>query len=162
MAEIDTITEKVLEDYLNKVKADIFLSQHNLQITASGFSERTTKVVKGSHSGQAFLTSPRYLFTNFDGVGVKKGKIFPLKQMSQWLVHKNLPGIRDERGRFLSRKQQQYLIARKIWLQGTDIANGAQGIPINKILKVNLPPTGRKLAQAYAREMAAQIKRAAT
>jgi hypothetical protein len=160
MAELDSITEVILEDYLNTVKKEIFISQENLQITASGFSERNTKVSKGSHSNQAFLSSPAYLTTNFDGVGIRAGKIFPLRQMSQWLIHKNLPGVRGEDGRFLSRKQQQYLIARKIWTQGTDIYNGAPGIPINMILKANLPKTGRKLAQAYAREMAASIKRA--
>ena len=48
MAEIDNITEQVLEDYLNVVKKEIFLSQNNLQITASGFSERTTKVFSSS------------------------------------------------------------------------------------------------------------------
>ena len=160
MAELDNITEQVLEDYLNVVKKQIFISQRNLQITASGFSEQTTKVVKGTHSNQAFLTSPGYLFTNFDGVGVKRGKIFPMRQMNKWLIDKNLPGVRDSKGRFLTRKQSAFLIARKIWQQGTDIALGAPGIPINKILKANLPPTGRKLALAYAREMAAQVKRA--
>ena len=38
--------------------------------------------------------------------------------INKWTVKKNLKGVRDKKGRFLSRKSMQYLIARNIYLSG--------------------------------------------
>ena len=153
-------TEAALIDYLDAVKLDIFFEQDQLDIVASGFSSSNTKVLRGSHSNQAFLRGPDYLFTNFEGVGRRSGTFPPEQAIRNWIRAKGL-SPRDEQGRFLTVDQTAFLIARKIGQQGTDIRTGKRkGIPIDAILKRNLPPTGRKLAQAYARDFSLRVRQA--
>ena len=162
MDELDKIQSDILAEYIQNVIDAIKLAQDNAipyQLKASGNLQESMKVVKGQHSDRAFLSADNYLSTTFQGVGVKKNKIFPLRQITQWLTYKPIVP-RDEQGRFLPRKSLAYLIARKIWLEGSAVARGdRQGVPINKILKAELPPTGRKLAQAYARDFANKTKK---
>ena len=47
-----------------------------------------------------------------------KSKMPPSKAFSQFVVRKNIKGSRDEKGRFVSRKSLQYLIARSIYIKG--------------------------------------------
>ena len=47
-----------------------------------------------------------------------KSKMPPSKAFSQFVVRKNIKGSRDEKGRFVSRKSLQYLIARSIFTRG--------------------------------------------
>ena len=47
-----------------------------------------------------------------------KSKMPPSKAFSQFVVRKNIKGSRDEKGRFVSRKSLQYLIARSIYVRG--------------------------------------------
>ena len=42
----------------------------------------------------------------------------PSKAFSQFVVRKNIKGSRDEKGRFVSRKSLQYLIARSVYMRG--------------------------------------------
>jgi len=42
----------------------------------------------------------------------------PASALDKWIVRKNLKGTRDEKGRFVSRKSLQYLIARSIKSKG--------------------------------------------
>jgi len=155
--------QAILEEYLNNVGIDIIVAQEQLGIRTTGFSANSVKVLKGTHSGQAFLSSQLYLNTNFDKVGRKPGGRPPQQDIADWVRNKGIQ-LRDRKtGRFLAVEQTAFLIARKIGKLGTDIYTGKRkGIDIKGILKENLPPTGRKLAQAYAREYAQQIKRAAT
>ena len=162
MPDIDNIQHKILTDYIEQVKLAIIKSQNTLSppLKASGNLQRSMKVIKGSHSDTAFLSADNYLSTTFAGVGIKKGTIFPYRQLIQWLRFKNISGVRDERGRFMPRKTIAYLMARKIWLEGSGVSRGTRpGVPINKILKQQLPATGRKLAQAYARDFANDVKK---
>lgn len=160
MAEFETITEKVLNDYLETVKQEIFLSQNQLGITASGFSENNTRITSGL-SGRAFLSAPRYLTTNFDRVGRRAGGFAPIQPIKDWIAVKGIQ-LRDQKtGRFMSRDQGAFLIARKIGQQGTDIYSGKRpGIPIKRILKEQLPTAGRQLAKAYANEMINEVNKA--
>ena len=161
---IENTTDTILKEYLEAVKAEIEIAKTNAQpwpLVASGKSAALTKVVKGTHSGQAFLQAPGYLFTLFEGVGIRPRKIFPWEQITQWLRFKPIAGVRDDQGRFLPRRELAYLIAEKIWRLGSGVFRGTrQGIPIEKILNDNLPTTGRKLAKAYQRELLTQIREA--
>ena len=47
-----------------------------------------------------------------------KSKMPPSKAFSQFIVRKNIKGSRDEKGRFVSRKSLQYLIARSVYMRG--------------------------------------------
>ena len=47
-----------------------------------------------------------------------KSKMPPSKAFSQFVVRKNIKGSRDEKGRFVSRKSLQYLIARSVFTRG--------------------------------------------
>ena len=47
-----------------------------------------------------------------------KSKMPPSKAFSQFVVRKNIKGSRDEKGRFVSRKSLQYLIARSVYVRG--------------------------------------------
>jgi hypothetical protein len=47
-----------------------------------------------------------------------KSKMPPSKAFSQFVVRKNIKGSRDEKGRFVSRKSLQYLIARSVYTKG--------------------------------------------
>jgi|TARA_R100000149_G_C5846245_1_gene116496 hypothetical protein len=47
-----------------------------------------------------------------------KSKMPPSKAFSQFVVRKNIKGSRDEKGRFVSRKSLQYLIARSVYMRG--------------------------------------------
>ena len=152
-------TNKILKDYLERVKLDIIKSQNQLGLKASGFSAAHLKFNKSQKKGQAFLVSPVYLPLTFDGVGVKPFKIFPWRQLTQWLRFKPIGGVRDSRGRFIPRKSLAYLMASKIWQKGTAIFRGKKGIPIKEILEKNLPETGREIAEAYARDLITDIRK---
>ena len=47
-----------------------------------------------------------------------KSKMPPSKAFSQFIVRNNIKGSRDEKGRFVSRKSLQYLIARSVYMRG--------------------------------------------
>jgi len=161
---IENTTEQILIDYLESVQKEIEIAKTNAQpwpLVASGKSASLTKVVKGTHSGQAYLQAPGYLFTLFEGVGIRPRKIFPWEQITQWLRFKPIAGVRDDQGRFLPRRELAYLIAEKIWRLGSGVFRKTRtGIPIEQILRDNLPKTGRKLAKAYQQEMLEEIRKA--
>ena len=160
MPSLEQIQGKILHDYIEDVKKQIILAQDVAQpaLVASGNLQSSMKVTVGVHSDRAFLTADNYLATTFQGVGTRAGQVFPYRQLQQWVKFK--PRFRDPQGRFLSDKRAAYLVASKIWREGSAVRRGArQGVPINKILRANLPPTGRKLAQAYARDYANDVKK---
>jgi hypothetical protein len=47
-----------------------------------------------------------------------KNKMPPASAFNQWVVRKGLKGTRDDKGRFVSRKSLQYLIAKSIYEKG--------------------------------------------
>lgn len=160
---LEQLQREALEEYINDVRLDIIKEQNAAQpfpFRASGNLQAKMKVQYSTASDTAYLDSPSYLPTTFQGNGVKPKKIFPFNQLIQWLRFKNIQGVRDERGRFLPRKSIAYLMARKIWMQGNALYRGErQGVPINKVLRRNLPDTAQKLAKAYAQEFIRQTKK---
>jgi hypothetical protein len=42
----------------------------------------------------------------------------PPSKMDKWIVKRNLKGVRDKDGKFISRKSLQFLIARSIYKKG--------------------------------------------
>lgn len=161
MDELIQIQDKILRQYIDDVRKAIIQSQVALGITGSTYSARAMKVQSAPLSGSAFLAAPSYLPTNFNGVGRRPSDKFPPKwAILNWMRTK--PGFipRDKQGRFVSYESAAYLIARKIAQDGTDIYTGKKkGVPIIPILKKLLPPAGRKLAQAYARDYANDVKK---
>jgi len=47
-----------------------------------------------------------------------KDKMPPAKSLDKWIVKRNLKGVRDKNGKFISRKSLQYMIARSIYNNG--------------------------------------------
>jgi len=47
-----------------------------------------------------------------------KSKMPPPNKLDKWIVRKGLKGTRDEKGRFISRKSLQFMIARSIYQKG--------------------------------------------
>ena len=47
-----------------------------------------------------------------------KDKMPPVKSLDKWIVKRNLKGVRDKDGKFISRKSLQYMIARSIYNNG--------------------------------------------
>ena len=47
-----------------------------------------------------------------------KDKMPPPSKMDKWIVRKGLKGIRDKKGKFISRKSLQFMIARSIFNNG--------------------------------------------
>ena len=47
-----------------------------------------------------------------------KDKMPPSKKLDKWLVKRNLKGIRNEKGQFISRKSLSYVIARSVFIKG--------------------------------------------
>ena len=47
-----------------------------------------------------------------------KTKMPPPSALDQWIVRKNLKGVRDKKGRFINRKSLQFMIARSIFIKG--------------------------------------------
>ena len=149
-----------MAEYLDNVKQAIITAQDSAKpypFRYTGFSKGMTVKAKG---GKAFLSGANYLPTNF--YGIKPKKIFPWKQITQWLTKGGLINfpVRDAKGRFIPRKSLAYLIASKIWQKGSAVHRGERpGIPIKKILQVNLVETGNKMAEAYAKSFTDDLKK---
>ena len=47
-----------------------------------------------------------------------KDKMPPPNKMDKWIVKKNLKGLRNDKGQFISRKSLQFMIARSIFRKG--------------------------------------------
>ena len=47
-----------------------------------------------------------------------KDKMPPPNKMDKWIVKKNLKGLRNDKGQFISRKSLQFMIARSIFKKG--------------------------------------------
>jgi len=103
---------------------------------ASGNLIKETRVFweEGFFEGEPELivSMPSYYF--FIEQGRKPGRFPPLRAIDRWVIQKKgLSGIRDERGRFLPRKTQVFLIARSIaqyGFGGTPFLDNA----INKVI----------------------------
>ena len=86
------------------------------------------KVKESKNSFQLeFLMEDYGIFQDKGVSGVKKkyntpysykDKMPPVKSLDKWIVKRNLKGVRDKNGRFVSRKSLQYMIARSIYNNG--------------------------------------------
>ena len=153
----------ILHDYIDRVRKRIIFSQNNIKppLRASGALQASMKVDVTQDGKSSFLSSAgQYLATTFEGVGTRAGQIFPWRQLTQWLRFKGITGVRDRSGRFLPRKSIAYLMALKIWKFGSAVRRGdRKGVPIQRILKEELPKTSAALAEAYAQDFADDVKR---
>ena len=159
---IEHIQAQILFDYVEVIRQEIITAQNNASppLRASGRLQTSLKVSVGVHSDRAFLSSEgNYLETTYDQVGIPAGQVFPFRQLLEsWIPFK--PRFRNADGTFMSAKSAAYVVARKIWLFGSAVHRKTRrGIPIFAILRSNLPKTARRLAQAYARDFAADVKR---
>ena len=117
----DVQTNIALDDYLEDVKQLIISFYNTLRIRASGNFGNRLLVVNQE------LVMPGYGRFIGDGTGVKTFP--PLRPILEWMRAK---GISPREGR--TDRQTAFLIARKISRVGTDIFQGAAGIPYQQIM----------------------------
>lgn len=159
----------ILRNYLERVKRRIIDEQSGLGIKLTGFSARSLMVerTRSSKSGRfeagATLSSVNYLVTNFDGVGVGPGVFPPFGKESalfEWVKKRGIIATTKE-GRILTQAQTTFLVARSIYLRGTDINRGAvPGIDFEQITADELPDTAQDLALLYGSEILEDFNKA--
>jgi hypothetical protein len=75
----------------------------------------------------SFIMAEYGMFQDLGVSGIKKkyntpfsykDKMPPPSKMDKWIVRKGLKGVRDKKGRFISRKSLQFMIARSIYMNG--------------------------------------------
>ena len=75
----------------------------------------------------SFIMAEYGMFQDLGVSGIKKkyntpfsykDKMPPPSKMDKWIVRKGLKGTRDSKGRFISRKSLQFMIARSIYMNG--------------------------------------------
>ena len=123
-----------VQDELNKfAKYVIQQSKSNLTKSKKNASKELynslgydIKVSKNSFQLE-FLMEDYGIFQDKGVSGVKKkydtpykytNKMPPPSKMDKWIVRKGLKGTRDKKGRFISRKSLQFMIARSIYNNG--------------------------------------------
>ncbi len=88
----------------------------NLEFSMLDYGSYQDEGVRGSKS-----TYPQSRNSRFAYSGGKKTIAY--KSLDKWMVKKNLKGIRDAKGKFISRKSLRYLIARSIYQKGIRASN---------------------------------------
>ena len=123
-----------ITDELNKF-AKYVVSQSRANLTRSKknaskqlYNSIEYKVKESKNSFQLeFLMEDYGIFQDKGVSGVKKkyntpysykDKMPPPSKLDKWIVKRNLKGVRDKNGRFISRKSLQYMIARSIYNNG--------------------------------------------
>ena len=149
---------EILIEYLGRVRTRIKSEQQTGGIRLTGFSasslqiERARSVKSGRFVAGASLSSVAYLTTNFEGVGVGPGVFPPFgvnSKIFRWTRQRGLTTT-DARGRLQTPQQTAFLVAKKIFGEGTRINRGRGGIPFEKIIKEELPETMTDIAQGAA------------
>jgi len=134
------VTSDSLGYYLKVDKGTV-----DLRFVGAPHSSIVDKGIRGSKSSANAPKSP-YKFS-----GSKKA--VNLGAIDRWVVRKGLGGIRDDKGRFISRKTMVFLVARKIYLYGIKPSNFFTDA-INETTK-GLP---RQIARAYVKDAEAFIQ----
>lgn len=121
-------TDAVLREQLNDIVDLIFFFQRRLGITDSGFSEVNTRV-QITRKGIATIEAPQYLETNFDGIGLKPKSVGG-NMIAGLLTWGKLKPEGNQ-----TRLQAAFAVATALVKDGSNIFNGAQGIPMDEIVK---------------------------
>ena len=131
----DARTNIALDDYLEDVKQLIISFYNSLRLRASG--NFGTRLLVNNQQ----LIIPGYGRFIGDGTGVRTFP--PLQPILEWMRAK---GISPKEGR--TDRQTAFLIARKISRVGTDIFQGAAGIPYEQIMERALDQNEDDIADA--------------
>ena len=116
-----------------------------LRFLGAPYTNIVDKGIQGSKSSANAPKSP------FKFTGTKKA--VNLGAIDKWVVRKGLDGVRDEKGRFISRKSLVFVVARKIYLYGIEPSNF-----FTKALKTTIKTLPRQFAKAYAKDAQAFIR----
>ena len=144
----------VINTFLEQVKRDMISEQRRKGITSSGRSIASLNI-KGDT-----LVGIGYWEFLFRGKGVKTFP--PAKAIDDWLkVKPELQHIfRDEKGRFLDRKQIGFLIRRKIAREGTEIfKDPRKGVDIEVIINRHSTELAEGVAEDIAQTFAEDLNK---
>ena len=134
----DVRTQIAIDNYLEDVKQLIITFYNQLGLRASGMFINDLRV---TDSELIMVGYGRFIG---DGTGSKgKGGAYPVKAILEWMRHK---GIQPRDGN--TDEQTAWLIARKVSELGTDIFQGADGIPYDMIIDRVLEKDSDELADA--------------
>ena len=126
---LSNVTEelnKFAKYVVSQSKANLTRSKKNASKQLYNSIEYKVKESKNSFQLE-FLMEDYGIFQDKGVSGVKKkyntpysykDKMPPVKSLDKWIVKRNLKGVRDKDGRFISRKSLQYMIARSIYNNG--------------------------------------------
>ena len=89
----------------------------SLSFEMSDYGKFKDRGVKGTKSNYIENKQSPYSFKSKGGKRGLKG-MPPPKAFDKWIVRKGLKGIRDKKGRFLSRKTLQFLVAKSVFEKG--------------------------------------------
>ena len=89
----------------------------NLEFSMLEYGSYQDEGVRGSKSSYPQSRNSRFSYSG----GSKTIAYFP--SLDKWMVKKNLDGVRDAQGRFISRKSLKYLIAKSIYEKGLRASN---------------------------------------
>lgn len=106
--------KNVSKQLYNSINYDTKVSKNSFELTINmaDHGKFIDKGVKGSKEQSKAPTSP-YKYTN---------KMPPAKVFDKWSVKRGL-AKRDKKGRFLSRKAMNFVIARSVFLSGIETTN---------------------------------------
>ena len=82
-------SKEAITIYLTKVRDELFERQRRNGQRASGFSDENTKVVVPSKEN-GYIKGPKYLATNFKGIGRRPGTMPPIQSIEAWIQIKGL------------------------------------------------------------------------
>ena len=126
---LSNVTEelnKFAKYVVSQSKANLTRSKKNASKQLYNSIEYKVKESKNSFQLE-FLMEDYGVFQDKGVSGVKKkyntpysykDKMPPVKSLDKWIVKRNLKGVRDKDGKFISRKSLQYMIARSIYNNG--------------------------------------------
>jgi len=131
-------TSDVIREELEKMRLAIITSQQTLGIRDTGRSAASLKITGSRKFGAVIASNLPYLETNFDGFGRPPGGQPPMQSILQW------GKLSPREGQ--TREQAAFAVAHSIAIKGTDIHRGAQGIPMDRIVKEGADSLAEALA----------------
>lgn len=87
---------------------------YDLNVSANSFSLKFLMEEYGKFQDKGVSGTKKKYDTPYS----YKDKMPPPNKMDKWIVKKNLKGLRNDKGQFISRKSLQFMIARSIFKKG--------------------------------------------
>ena len=87
---------------------------YDLNVSANSFSLKFLMEEYGKFQDKGVSGTKKKYDTPYS----YKDKMPPPNKMDKWIVKKNLKGLRNDKGQFISRKSLQFMIARSIFRKG--------------------------------------------